>query len=107
MCSRGCPGPGPVIHRGSDVVLVGSGARASGSGAELGVVAVVGVGLWAFLWGFLLLNRAHARGGYEPGLGAKGATHIVGGILAMNGVATLKMAAETFGLQALLQYLIE
>jgi hypothetical protein len=27
--------------------------------------------------------------------------------LAMNGVATLKMAAETFGLQALLQYLIE
>ena len=51
--------------------------------------------------------RAHARGGYEPGLGAKGATHIVGGILAMNGVATLKMAAETFGLQALLQYLIE
>lgn len=37
----------------------------------------------------------------------KGATHIVGGILAMNGVATLKMAAETFGLQALLQYLIE
>jgi hypothetical protein len=31
----------------------------------------------------------------------------VGGILAMNGVATLKVAAETFGLQALLQYLIE
>jgi len=25
----------------------------------------------------------------------------------MNGVATLKVAAETFGLQALLQYLIE
>ena len=71
----------------------------------LGFVQIVG--LWAFLWGFLLLNRAHARGAYEPGLGAMGATHIVGGILAMNGVATLKMAAETFGLQALLQYLIE
>lgn len=86
----------------------GSALSASG---QIVVKTVLGfvqiVGLWAFLWGFLLLNRAHARGAYEPGLGAKGATHIVGGILAMNGVATLKMAAETFGLQALLQYLIE
>ena len=57
--------------------------------------------------GVLQLHYARARGAYDPGLGAKGATHIVGGILAMNGVATLKMAAETFGLQALLQYLIE
>lgn len=86
----------------------GSALSASG---QIVVRTVLGfiqiVGLWAFLWGFVLLNRAHARGAYEPGLGAKGATHIVGGILAMNGVATLKVAAETFGLQALLQYLIE
>ena len=86
------------------------GSALSGSG-QIVVRTVLGfvqiIGLWAFLWGFMLLNRAHARGAYEPGLGAKGATHIVGGILAMNGVATLKMAAETFGLQTLLQYLIE
>ena len=87
-----------------------TGSALSASG-QIVVKTVLGfiqiVGLWAFLWGFMLLNRAHARGAYEPGLGAKGATHILGGILAMNGVATLKMAAETFGLQGLLHYLIE
>jgi hypothetical protein len=31
----------------------------------------------------------------------------VGGILAMNSIATLKMAAETFGLQTLLQYIVD
>jgi hypothetical protein len=87
-----------------------SGSALSASG-QIVVKTVLGfvqiVGLWAFLWGFMLLNHAHARGSYEPGLGTKGATHIVGGILAMNSIATLKMAAETFGLQTLLQYIVD
>ncbi len=63
------------------------------------------VGLWAFIWGFLLLNRAHARG-YDAGLGHKGMVHIVGGLFCMNIIAGLQMLAETFGLEKLLAYLL-
>jgi hypothetical protein len=69
----------------------------------LGFVQIVG--LWAFLWGFMLLKRANERS-YDAGLGAKAVTHIVGGVLGINSVAALQMAADTFGLQALLSYII-
>lgn len=63
------------------------------------------VGLWAFIWGWILLNRAHARG-YDPGLGGKGLAHIVGGSLCINIVATLQGLAQTFGLETLLIYVL-
>ena len=63
------------------------------------------VGLWAFIWGWVLLNRAHARG-YDPGLGGKGLAHIVGGSLCINIVATLQGLAQTFGLETLLIYVL-
>ena len=63
------------------------------------------VGLWAFIWGWMLLNRSHARG-YDPGLGSKGWVHIVGGLLCMNSVATLHGLAQSLGLESLLTGLL-
>lgn len=63
------------------------------------------VGLWAFIWGWVLLNRAHLRG-YEPGLGGQGLAHVVGGILCINIVATLQGLAQSLGLETLLTYLL-
>ncbi|MCP5197896.1 MAG: hypothetical protein H6970_16055 [Gammaproteobacteria bacterium] len=63
------------------------------------------VGLWAFIWGFVLLNRAHARG-YDAALGSKAVMHIIGGILCMNVVASLQVLAATLGLEKLLSYLL-
>jgi hypothetical protein len=64
------------------------------------------VGLWAFLWGWVLLNRAHGRGPYDPGLGHKALAHLVGGIFCMNIVATVQGVAQSFGLEALLNYVL-
>ena len=55
------------------------------------------VGLWAFVWGGVLLDRAHARG-----LGNKAVAHLVGGAFCINIVATLQGLAQTFGLEKLL-----
>jgi hypothetical protein len=63
------------------------------------------VGLWAFIWGFALLKRAHARV-FEPALNGKAVTHIIGGIFCLNIVASLQLLAETFGLEQLLSYII-
>lgn len=67
---------------------------------------VQGVGLWAFIYGWLLLNRAHQRGYYDPGLGSKALAHIVGGTLCINIVATLHGVAQSFGLEKLLNYVL-
>lgn len=74
----------------------------------LGVVMpfVQWVGLWAFIYGWTLLNRAHQRGYYDPGLGQKALAHILGGILCINLVATLQGAAQSFGLEKLLNYVL-
>ncbi|MCP5086207.1 MAG: hypothetical protein GY952_05310 [Rhodobacteraceae bacterium] len=84
----------------------GSALSASGKvmvDTAIGFVQIVG--LWAFIYGWLLLKRAHQRS-YDAAVSTKGVVHIVGGVLAMNMVATLKLLAETFGLQSLLAYLI-
>lgn len=64
------------------------------------------VGLWTFLWGWVLLNRAHGRGHYDPGLGTKALAHLVGGIFCINIVAALQMVAQSFGLEDLLNYVL-
>lgn len=64
------------------------------------------VGLWAFIWGWVLLNRAHGRGPYDPALGHKALTHLVGGVLCMNIVATLHGVAQSFGLEKWLDDLV-
>ena len=60
------------------------------------------VGLWAFVWGWVLLDRAHARGA----LGNKAVAHLVGGALCINVVATLQGLAQTFGLEKLLAHVL-
>lgn len=64
------------------------------------------VGLWAFVWGWMLLDRTHARGHYEPALGNKAVAHLVGGAFCINIVATLQGLAQTFGLEKLLAYVV-
>lgn len=64
------------------------------------------VGLWAFMYGWLLLNRAHGRGYYDSTLGHKALAHIVGGILCINLIATLQGVARSFGLEKLLNYVV-
>lgn len=64
------------------------------------------VGLWAFVWGWLLLDRAHSRGHYDPATGNKALVHLVGGALCINVVATLQALAQTFGLEKLLAYIL-
>jgi len=64
------------------------------------------VGLWAFLYGAVLLNRAHSRSVYDPGLGGKALAHLVGGVFCMNIVATVQVIAQSFGLEKLLNTVI-
>jgi len=73
-------------------------------GAALNFVQLVG--LWAFIWGWVLINRAHGRGDYDPALGQKALAHLVGGTFCMNIVATLQGVAQSFGLEKLLNYLV-
>lgn len=63
-------------------------------------------GLWFFVRGWLLLDRANARGHYEPATGNKALAHIVGGAFCINIVATLQGFAQTFGLEKLLAYVL-
>lgn len=72
--------------------------------AAIGLVRLVG--LAAFIWGWVLLDRAHARGHYEPALGNKAVAHLVGGLLCINVVATLQALAQSFGLEKLLAHLL-
>ena len=69
----------------------------------LGFVRIVG--LWAFIYGWTLVLRAHQHR-YDAPSSTKGVVHIVGGVFAMNIVATLRMLAETFGLDSLLALII-
>lgn len=97
-----------AVFAGPYLLTYGYGAAVSESGkvvvkTVLDFVRLVGLG--AFIYGFVLINRAHQRH-YDPGLSAKGVTHVVGGILGINIVATLKMLAATFGLEKLLEYII-
>lgn len=54
------------------------------------------IGLLAFLKGWIILSKmGHA--GSQPGSIGKGMTHIVGGILLMNMVETMRLLSCTFG----------
>lgn len=64
------------------------------------------VGLWAFIWGWVLLNRAHGRGYYDAGLANKAMAHILGGAFCINIIATLQLVAQSFGLEKLLNYVV-
>ena len=62
------------------------------------------VGLISFVRGVLIIGRIGSKqqqGGGWP----KALTHIVGGILAINIVGTMKIVADTFGLEFALSYL--
>ena len=54
------------------------------------------IGMFAFLRGFILLSRS-AQHGSQPGMASKGVVHIVGGILAMNIVATVNIVVNSLG----------
>lgn len=60
------------------------------------VVLLRVVGLGAFLRGWTLLARSTNEGA-QPGQFGKGATHIIGGVLAMNAVGTVEILKNTFG----------
>lgn len=64
------------------------------------------VGLWAFIYGWILLNRAHSRGYYDPATGGAGLIRIMAGSFCINIVATLQAVAQSFGLEKLLNYLL-
>jgi len=62
--------------------------------AVVGVVQIVG--LFAFIRGWLYVSRAGEQSG-QPGTMAKGFTHIVGGLLAINIIQTKDVLWNTFG----------
>lgn len=64
------------------------------------------VGLWAFIYSWILLNRAHGRGHYDSVLGGKALAHLVGGCFCINIVASLQGLAQSFGLEKLLSYVV-
>lgn len=63
-------------------------------------------GLWAFIYGWMMLNRAHGSGGYDPRLGGKSVAHLIGGVFCMNIAAALQGIAQSFGAEKILNYLI-
>lgn len=91
---------------GAPTILSYSAGTAVGAQGKIALDAVIGfvqlVGLWAFLYGAVLLNRAHSRSVYDPGLGGKALAHLVGGVFGMNIVATMQTVAQSFGLEQLL-----
>ncbi len=95
---------------GSPTILRYSAGTVVGSQGKVALDAVIGfvqlVGLWAFLYGAVLLNRAHSRSVYDPSLGGKALAHLVGGAFCMNIVATLQGFAQSFGLEKLLNTVI-
>ena len=54
------------------------------------------IGIIAFLRGWVILSKM-AHPGSQPGSVGKGITHIIGGILLINIVATMKIVASTLG----------
>lgn len=56
------------------------------------------LGLVVFIKGWILLGRYGGEGGNQPGTGGKAVMHMVGGILAMNIVATMDIITASFGL---------
>ncbi len=95
---------------GSPTILSYSAGTAVSAQGKIALDTVIGfvqlVGLWAFLYGAVLLNRAHSRSVYDPGLGGKALAHLVGGVFCMNIVATLQAIAQSFGLEKLLSYTV-
>ena len=91
---------------GAPTILSYSAGTAVGAQGKIALDAVIGfvqlVGLWAFLYGAVLLNRAHSRSVYDPGLGGKALAHLIGGVFCMNIVATVQTVAQSFGLEKLL-----
>lgn len=56
------------------------------------------IGITAFVRGWILVGRSQAQGS-QPGTLGKGITHIFGGILLMNIVATINILYNTLGIQ--------
>lgn len=56
------------------------------------------IGLIAFIRGWVILSKM-GHSGAQPGSIAKGIVHIVGGIILINLISTIKVLAGTFGLQ--------
>lgn len=95
---------------GSPTILRYAAGTAVGAQGTIVLDAVIGfvelVGLWAFLYGVVLINRAHGGSVYDPGLGGKALAHLVGGAFCMNIVATLQAIAQSFGIEKLLNIVI-
>ena len=75
----------------SSVVSILSGNTALGNAL---MVIIQTIGLYAFIRGWVLIARSGASGQQPGGLG-KGLTHVFGGVLAINIVATLEMIDNT------------
>jgi intracellular multiplication protein IcmC len=65
----------------------------SAAGRSLTII-IQTVGVIAFVRGWILIARSGAQG-QQPGTAGKGLIHIVGGVLAMNIIATLEMINNT------------
>ena len=67
--------------------------------AKAGAIAVVRVvGYVSFVRGLVMLSHTSNQGGGQPGTFGKGIAHIIGGILAINIVATIAIISNSLGL---------
>lgn len=69
---------------------------ANGGIALLSILQLIGI--TAFVRGWVLVGRSQSQGS-QPGTLGKGITHIFGGILLMNIVATINILYNTLGIQ--------
>ena len=66
--------------------------------AKEGAIAIVRVvGYVSFVRGFVILSRSGAQSGAQPGTFGKGLMHIIGGMLAINIVGTIRIISNTLG----------
>ncbi len=67
-----------------------------GSGAGRPIVIIIQtIGVIAFVRGWMQIARSSSSSGHQPGGTGKGLAHIVGGVLAINIVATLNVINNT------------
>lgn len=77
-----------------------TGGSPLGEGGEALIDFIQVLGAIAFIRGWVLLARSAGQGAPQGTYG-KGLTHIIGGILAINVVATAQAVVNTFGLQGI------
>lgn len=85
-----------------DVMSYNPSAADPYAGAKEGAIAIVRVvGYVSFVRGLIVLSRAGSTQSAQPGTIGKGIIHMIGGILAINIVETIRIIGNTLGISTI------